>query len=80
MKSFTSAAVFGLVPVPPAISTTNSCGPPQPGDDNGEKPANAEDFDHQQLAGPRPEDATERMATKDELARIRRQLGTQSAD
>ena len=80
MKSFTSAAVFGLVPVPPAISTTNSCGPMQPGNDNGEKPADAEDLDHQQLAGPHPEDATERMATKDELARIRRQLGTQSAD
>ena len=72
MKSFASAAVFGLVPIPPAISTTDSCGPTEPCDDSGNAPV--ADIDFAQLTDPSPEDATERMATKDELARIRRQL------
>jgi hypothetical protein len=78
MKSLASAAVFGLVPIPPAISTTNSCSPSEPCGDNDNTPA--EELDFAQLAPPQPEDAAERMATKDELARIRRQLEDESTD
>jgi hypothetical protein len=78
VKPLTSAAVFGLVPVPPAISTAKSCGPIEPCGDNGNAPV--EDLDFEQLAPPHPEDAAERMATKDELARIRRQLDDHSTD
>ena len=77
MKPLASAAVFGLVPVPPAISTTESCTKPCGDNDN----ASVEDLDFERLSDPpNPEDAAERMATKDELARIRRQLEDQSTD
>ena len=78
MKPLASAAVFGLVPVPPAISTTEPCSRSEPCGDNDNAPP--EDLDFAQLAPPHPEDAAERMATKDELARIRRQLEDQSTD
>ena len=78
MKPLASAAVFGLVPVPPAISTTESSRPHRAFGDNDNAPV--EDLDFAQLAPPHPEDAAERMATKDELARIRRQLEDQSTD
>jgi hypothetical protein len=78
VKPLASAAVFGLVPVPPAISTTESCGPTERFADNDNAPV--EDLDFAQLAPPHPEDAAERMATKDELARIRRQLEDQTSD
>src|SRR5262249_43755238 len=57
VKGLPGAAVFGLLPIPPAISTATPCAPAHPGDD-GEKPVGNEDLDHSQLAGPRPEDAT----------------------
>jgi hypothetical protein len=79
VKSFTSAAVFGLVPVPPTISATTPCAPAQPGNDC-EKRAATEDLDNSELAAARPGDATERVATKDELARIRRQLATDNTE
>ena len=79
MKPLASAAVFGLVPVPPAISTTEACNPIEPCGDNDNAPV--EDLDFERLSDPpHLEDAAERMATKDELAGIRRQLEDQSTD
>ena len=72
MKALTSAAVFGLVSVPPMPSAA-PCSDTEPCRDNGLRPVS-------QLVDPQREDGTERMATKDELARIRRQLEDASAE
>ena len=72
VKALTSAAVFGLVPVPPMPSAA-PCSGTEPCRNNGLGPAS-------QLVDPQREDGTERMATKDELARIRRQLEDAGAD
>jgi hypothetical protein len=72
MKALTSAAVFGLVPVPPMPSAA-PCSDTEPCRDNGLGPAS-------QLVDPQREDGTERMATKDELTRIRGQLEDASAE
>jgi hypothetical protein len=65
MKAFTSAAVFGLVPVPP-MPDIDTCG------DSDNRPVTVENVNCSQLERPQREVATERMATKDEIARIRR--------
>jgi hypothetical protein len=78
MKTLTSAAVFGLIPVPPIFPATDSCSHIER--DNGIAPATAEDAGVSQLGCPQREDATERMATKGELASIRRQLEDESTD
>ena len=80
MKTLTSAAVFGLIPVPPTFPATESCSHIERHGDNGIAPATTEDADGSQLGCSPREDATERMATKDELASIRRQLEDESTD
>jgi hypothetical protein len=73
MRTFTNAAVFGLVPVPP-MPATGACSDSHSFGDSDIRPVPTEDVSIPQPACPRRDDATERMATKDELARIRRQL------
>jgi hypothetical protein len=78
MKPLTSAAVFGLVPVPPMPVTgtqndSDSCA------DGDICPVPANDANAARLARPQY-DATERMATTDELARIRHELADSSAE
>jgi hypothetical protein len=73
MKTLTSAAVYGLVPVPPMPDTRASGR-----NDNRQHPA--EDVNFSQLEWLQPNAATERIATKDELARIRRELRDASAE
>jgi hypothetical protein len=79
MKTLTSAAVFGLIPVPPTFPS-DSCSHIEHHGDNGIAPATTEDAGATQLGCPQREDATERMATKGELASIRRQLEDESTD
>ena len=68
MKSLSSSAVFGLIPVPPEVSTF-CCR------DDGDN-SHAVDEDAQPSQGERaPPKETERMATEEELARLRRELG-----
>jgi hypothetical protein len=78
MKPLTSAAVFGLVPVPPMPVTgtqndSDSCA------DGDIWPVPANDANAARLAELQY-DATERMATNDELARIRQELDDSSAE
>ena len=73
MKASTSAAVFGLVPVPPMPATASRralerCS------NNDIVPDSAEHLDAAPPAHPERGAATERMATKDELAHIRHEL------
>jgi hypothetical protein len=69
MKPLTSAAVFGLVPVPPMLATdTHSDSDSCVDSDIWSVTANAARLSELQ------HDATERMATNDELARIRQEL------
>jgi hypothetical protein len=72
MKTFTSAAVFGLVPVPPMPATDARS-------DRDFWPVTSGDMISLQLARLQP-DATERMATNDELARMRQELEELSAE
>ena len=65
MKPLVSAAVFGLVPVPPM---------PDFGPDWSEHPRMTADVAHSPRPLRRPVLVAERMATKDELARIRDEL------
>ena len=67
MKSFANAAVFGLVPVPPMLNT------PARSDDADRHVAD-EDVQCWPRTTIQPGDS-ERMATNDELARLRRELG-----
>jgi hypothetical protein len=71
MKTLISAAVYGLVPVPPMLDT-------HAWSDNN-RPVTAEDVNSLQLAGLQ-RGATESMATDGELARIRRELENVSAE
>ena len=66
MKPLTTVAVCGLVPVPP-MADMRACR-----DDDNQPPA-ADDENAGRLAWHR-HDAAERMATNDELARIRQEL------
>ena len=66
MKTLVGVAVFGLVPVPPMPDTVSS------GFD-GRWTTSEHDLDHSQLVL-FPQPVAERMATKDELARIRCEL------
>ena len=68
MKPLVSAAVFGLVPVPP-VPDTHACN--RNCDD---RPTTAEELNPSRLVC-LPPNSTERMATEDELARIRHELG-----
>jgi len=72
MKPLTTVAVYGLVPVPP-MADTQACS------DNDNQPAAAGDENAARLAWLR-HDAAERMATNDELARIRQELEELSAE
>jgi hypothetical protein len=72
MKPLTTVAVYGLVPVPP-MADTQACS------DNDNQPPAADDENAAHLAWLR-HDAAERMATNDELARIRRELEELSAE
>ena len=72
MKTLTGVAVYGLVPVPP-LPDTQACS------DNDNQPLTAGDVNAARLAWLR-HDAAERMATNDELARIRRELEELSAE
>jgi hypothetical protein len=65
MKYLISSAVFGLVPVPPEVNCGGH-GDDRHGIDQDEQPSQGE--------RPLPKD-TERMATEEELARLRRELG-----
>jgi hypothetical protein len=66
MKPIVGSAVFGLVPVPPMPSTCAA-------DD---RDAHRRDDEAQSAqVDRRGHEAAERMATKDELARLRRELG-----
>jgi hypothetical protein len=64
MKTLVSVAVFGLVPVPPTPDTWSS---------RDDLRATSEDFDFSQLVY-LPRAITERLVTREELARIRNQL------
>ena len=66
MRPLATVAVCGLVPVPP-MADTQACR-----DDDNQPPA-ADDENAARLAWLR-HDAAERMATNDELARIRQEL------
>ena len=72
MKPLTTVAVYGLVPVPP-MADTQACG------DNDNQPLTAGDVNAAHLAWLR-HDAAERLATNDELARIRQELEELSAE
>ena len=72
MKPLTTVAVYGLVPVPP-MADTQACS------DNDNQPPAAGDENAARLAW-RRHDAAERMATNDELARIRQELEELSAE
>jgi hypothetical protein len=71
MKTFTSAAVFGLVPVPP-MPDADACS------DSDNRSVTAEDVHASQLVCPQ-RNAAERLATKDELACIRREWAALAA-
>jgi len=73
MKAFTSAAVFGLVPVPP-MPPTASRSAVERCSNNDIVPDSTEHLDAPPPAHPERGAATERMATKDELAHIRHEL------
>jgi hypothetical protein len=73
MKALQSAAVFGLLPVPPVPDTHEY------GRDRDTRPTMSEDDSSSQGAGLSPS-LTERMATKGELARLREELEAISAD
>ncbi len=72
MKTLTTVAVYGLVPVPP-MADTQACS------DNDNQPLTPDDANAAHLAWLR-HDAAERMATNDELARIRQELEELSAE
>ena len=73
MKTLVSAAVYGLVPVPPMLDT-RGCS------DSDNRAVAAEDMKSSQPKCFEHRVVTERMATKDELARIRRELEELSGD
>ena len=73
MKAFTSAAVFGLVPVPPMPATASGSALERCSHRD-IVPDSAEHLDAPPPAHPERGAATERMATKDELAHIRHEL------
>ena len=64
MKTLVSVSVFGLVPMPPMPDTWSS---------REDLRATSDDFDFSQLVY-LPRAITERLVTKEELARIRNQL------
>ena len=68
MKTLTSVAVYGLVPVPPMHDT-------QAFSDNDNQSPTADDANAARLASFQ-HDATERVATNDELARMRQMFQT----
>ena len=73
MKTLIDAAVYGLVPVPPMPDTQASNG-------NDIRPHSAGDVKSAQRVWLQRNAATERIATKDELARILRELRDVSAE
>ena len=68
MKSLISSAVFGLIPVPPEANTSYCR------DGGDDRHAMDEDVQPSQEERAPPKD-TERTATEEELARLRRELG-----
>ena len=73
MKTLIDAAVYGLVPVPPMPDTQASSG-------NDNRPLLAGKVESAQRVWLQRNAATERIATKDELARILRELRDVSAE
>ena len=67
MRYLVSSAVFGLIPVPPEASSGN----------RGNPHVMHEDVQHAQ-SEPLSLESTERLATKAELARLRRELDIRS--
>jgi hypothetical protein len=66
MKPIIGSAVFGLVPVPHMPSTSA---------DDDRDAHRRDDVEQSAQVDRRGNEAAERMATKDELARLRRELG-----
>jgi hypothetical protein len=65
MRYLVNSAVFGLIPVPPETNTSSG--------ERGNLHVARQDVQHSQSERISPENS-ERMATKAELARLRRQL------
>ena len=69
MRYLVSSAVFGLIPVPPEANASSG--------ERGNLHVMHEDVQHSQ-SEPLSLESTERMATKAELARLRRELDVRS--